>query len=125
MWQRGSGERPETIRVAVHQGGVLVIDEPRRGDRLVAVVTVGELWGRGQHLHVHPRPVHQAQPGSELGTAAGAHAALGAGVGLAESDEHVQVVGGPVVRMHIDPHAWPPQRCPKADAGIVAHERAA
>jgi hypothetical protein len=101
---RGGGEGPEPVRIALDHGGILVIHELGRGHRLVAVLAVRQLRRRREHLQVHPRSVHEPQPGVELFAIAGAHAALSAGVGFAEIDQQVEVVVGPVVGVHVDPH---------------------
>ncbi len=51
-----------------------------------------------------PRPVHQPQPGRQLGAAAGPDAAHRARVGLAQVHQQIDIVLGPVVRVHVDPH---------------------
>jgi len=101
---RRGGERTKAIGMLRDQRGILVVDEPGCGHGLLPVLTMRELRRRREHLHAHPRSVHEPQPGVELVAAAGAHAALGVGVGPAQVDQQVQIVVGPVVRMHIDPH---------------------
>jgi hypothetical protein len=102
--QRQRGERAEAVRLALDQSGVLVVDEPGRPGRLLPVPEVRRLRTGRQHLQPHPGPVHQPQPGLQLGAAAGPQAPRRARVRLAQVHQQVEVVIGPVVRVYIDPH---------------------
>ena len=66
---------------------------------------VRQLRRRRQHLNVDTRPVHQPQPRIQFRAGPGADPALRGGVGSAEVHQHVEVGVGPVVSVHVDPHA--------------------
>ena len=83
---------------------VLVIDVACGGDGKVGVAAVRQLRGGREHLEVDSGTIHQSQPRIEFCAVACADPSLGGGVGLAETDEHVEVVVGPVVCVHVDPH---------------------
>jgi hypothetical protein len=81
---RQRGEGAEAVSAALDQFGVLVVDEPGRPGRLLPILAVRQLRTRRQHLHLDPGPVHQPQPGIQLGAVAGPDAARRARVGLAQ-----------------------------------------
>jgi hypothetical protein len=98
--------------VTLYQFGVLIVDEPGCLGRLSGVLGVGRLRAGRQQLQLNSGPVHQPQPGIELGAAASAEAAGRACVGPAQVCQQVDVVIGPIVRMHVDPHEINSPRSP-------------
>ena len=90
----------KAVPAAFDQFGVLVVDEPGRPGRLLLILAVRQLRTGRQHLHLDPRPLHQPQPGLQLGTAAGPEAARHDRAGLAQVHQQIDIVLGPVVRAY-------------------------
>jgi hypothetical protein len=90
--------------------GVLVVDEPGRLGRLLPVPAVRQLRAGRQDLQLDPGPVHQPQPRVQLGAVPGAETARHDRAGLTQVHQQVDVVLGPVVRVHVDSHLASPPR---------------
>lgn len=118
--QRGEG--PETPGETGHQFCVRLVRRPRQRH---GVGLPHQVWGlrrHGKHLKVDACSAHQRETVVQIGLGRlCADPALGAGIGLPQSFEAVQVPRGPQVSVHIDTQmGHPSMKRPPRGAGQSA-----